>query len=401
MACSPLRGLGSVFVLVVALAGFTSGQHHPREERHPNFQHQVAAGVAAGSNPRHHQGPLGEIENIQLKFEGPTPVLYALPKAVPGPTDRCRFTKGGAHIITDERGNTCARSEWNPSSGCCPAAGQPPPACAALEAGTDAKLDMGDAGACEANTKCCGRYETCTACCLGQVRKLADEAKDESTDGQTRASKSLPPLSVEHSSMWNKWIESVGVTADASKGYPPGSVLIDPWEYCAVKCRTQAFMTVHENAFRHSDFRYCFGELDDKGLTPLWSNEEMNTRLQGFQKHQHMPKDAPTPGRMKLEDWSEEFAKFGHSADPAVQKTEGEGDRHYADHQFNSYVAPLPKTWVQRWWNTWSIFINGFFPKTASHSPHLAPILVALFIFVSFCLTAMVCVVWSLLSSVY
>ena len=107
-----------------------------------------------------------KIENIQLKFEGPTPVLYALPKAVPGPTDRCRFTKGGAHIITDERGNTCARSEWNPSSGCCPAAGQPPPACAALEAGTDAKLDMGDAGACEANTKCCGRYETCTACCL-------------------------------------------------------------------------------------------------------------------------------------------------------------------------------------------------------------------------------------------
>ena len=209
-----------MFVLVVALAGFTSGQHHPREERHPNFQHQVAAGVAAGSNPRHHQGPLGEIENIQLKFEGPTPVLYALPKAVPGPTDRCRFTKGGAHIITDERGNTCARSEWNPSSGCCPAAGQPPPACAALEAGTDAKLDMGDAGACEANTKCCGRYETCTACCLGQVRKLADEAKDESTDGQTRASKSLPPLSVEHSSMWNKWIESVGRDCGRIKGLP-------------------------------------------------------------------------------------------------------------------------------------------------------------------------------------
>ena len=60
-----------------------------------------------------------------------------------------------------------------------------------------------------------------------------------------------------------------------------------------------------------------------------------------------------------------------------------------------------PKRGYRDGGNTWSIFINGFFPKTASHSPHLAPILVALFIFVSFCLTAMVCVVWSLLTSVY
>ena len=202
--------------------------------------------------------------------------------------------------------------------------------------------------------------------------------------------------------MWNKWLSTVGEPANEAAGYPHGSYLIDPWDYCAVKCRTQAFMTVHENAFRHAGFPYCFGELDAPGLTPLWTNEELVTRLQGFQKHMHMPKDIPTPGRSYLHDWSEDFKEFGHSADfttteraPGIEPSYF--DRYAPFDQFSG--AYVPRTKSSRMWSSYASFVNHLFPQWSRRNPRMLPVLIACAAMVIVAITAIFTVLYMAVAS--
>lgn len=120
---------------------------------------------------------------------------------------RCRNSMQGSRIIVDDRGYIC---EWSDrlSNGCC------------FPKGVTSKQYV--CKSCLAN-QCCNVYEHCVSCC-------------QHPDKQTLLRSILANNS-------RKILKMVG----------------DQFEFCLAKCRTSSESVIHENHYRNSKHKHCFG----------------------------------------------------------------------------------------------------------------------------------------------
>ncbi|GAB6026488.1 hypothetical protein CHUAL_012913 [Chamberlinius hualienensis] len=123
----------------------------------------------------------------------------------------CRNSVQGKIIIADDRGYLCRREEIL-LSGCCN-----------IESQSTKRYTC---EYCKSN-HCCGIYEYCISCCMNPEKK---------TILQQSLTKVLDRFKVLY-----------------------GSVN-DQFELCLVKCRTSSQSVLHENTYRDSRNKHCFGE---------------------------------------------------------------------------------------------------------------------------------------------
>jgi len=123
----------------------------------------------------------------------------------------CANTVWGRHFLADDRGDVCRWGEVG-TGGCCGAAAMDgsPHSCAT----------------CDTRTRCCATYEYCVACCL-RPEHAPDAARAASPRGREK---------------------------------PETGYFETSFGFCRSKCRTQAKVTVHENAYI-SPKHYCFGSI--------------------------------------------------------------------------------------------------------------------------------------------
>jgi hypothetical protein len=120
----------------------------------------------------------------------------------------CRNTVQGKKLLCDDAGFVCSRDELL-SSGCCPV-----------------QNSRFVCHSCQNNTQCCTKYEICVSCCL------RPQNKDVLSSFVMNTISSLERL-----------FGSIG----------------DQFELCLSKCRTSSLSVQHENTYRDSEYKYCFG----------------------------------------------------------------------------------------------------------------------------------------------
>lgn len=123
-------------------------------------------------------------------------------------TSTCRNTVQGKILLCDDAGFVCLRDDLL-SNGCCPT-----------------KNERFICDSCETITSCCTKYEVCVSCCL------RPQNKDVLTSFVMNTINSLERL-----------FGSIG----------------DQFELCLSKCRTSSLSVQHENTYRDSEYKYCFG----------------------------------------------------------------------------------------------------------------------------------------------
>mmetsp|Transcript_7697 Transcript_7697/g.47605 ORF Transcript_7697/g.47605 Transcript_7697/m.47605 type:complete len:257 (-) Transcript_7697:2645-3415(-) len=135
-----------------------------------------------------------------------------------GRSFQCQSTASGSNYIADDEGKVCNWMDRDPNTACC---------------------RSGEKYTCGRCTEegCCDVYEQCVSCCLGRM--------EPSEWNDRRQLPSRPGVG-----KWNT-----------------------PFELCNNVCRTNANMTVHENAYR-SAFRFCFNHT---GRHPSRTQQESNT----------------------------------------------------------------------------------------------------------------------------
>ncbi|KJE88499.1 hypothetical protein CAOG_08390 [Capsaspora owczarzaki ATCC 30864] len=119
----------------------------------------------------------------------------------------CRNTVQGRVLVTDDRGNMCTRTSVLPNGCCSPAA-------------NTTRQYVCDS--CTPND-CCTQFEVCVSCCLQPSKtffliKFLHRARDALF------------MNVQ-----------------------------DQFEMCLAKCRTSSLSVVHENTYKDTQYKYCFG----------------------------------------------------------------------------------------------------------------------------------------------
>lgn len=136
----------------------------------------------------------------------------------------CKNTIQGRHMLTDDRGYICGVMAVDPSSGCCPEAGEQFPC-----------------QGCNISAQCCDSYEFCVSCCLNPARTHEETAIKM----------------------------KVAKTATAGTY---GSI----FNFCAGRCRHNSASVVHENAYA-SEMHHCFSfQLNSSGVVKPQSEVEFS-----------------------------------------------------------------------------------------------------------------------------
>ncbi|CAO2629311.1 SREBP regulating gene protein [Lemmus lemmus] len=127
------------------------------------------------------------------------------------PSNQCRNSVQGKHLITDELGYVCERKNLLPN-GCC-----------------DVKVPSTKQYCCDGClvNGCCEAYEYCVSCCLQPSKQLLLERF------LNRAAVAFQNLFM---------------------------AVEDHFELCLAKCRTSSQSVQHENTYRDPIAKYCYGE---------------------------------------------------------------------------------------------------------------------------------------------
>jgi len=149
----------------------------------------------------------------------------------------CKNTIQGRHMLTDDRGYVCGVMSVNPSSGCCPEAGEQFPC-----------------QGCNISSQCCDSYEFCVSCCLNPART------HEETAIKMKVAK--PTTAGTYGSIFN---------------------------FCAGRCRHNSASVVHENAYA-SEMHHCFSfQLNSSGTVKPQSEVELSDVSIIIGKANHAP----------------------------------------------------------------------------------------------------------------
>ncbi|XP_060065613.1 SREBP regulating gene protein-like [Ylistrum balloti] len=139
------------------------------------------------------------------------PKIPDLPEANSSRQWICRNSVQGKQLIVDERGYVCER-EHVVGGGCCDS--------------KHARTSKHSCDTCEKNG-CCERYEYCVSCCLRPEKKpLMQKILKEGREALDKLFASVDNL----------------------------------FELCLSKCRTSSLSVQHENSYRNSDTKHCYGE---------------------------------------------------------------------------------------------------------------------------------------------
>ncbi|KAM4827777.1 SREBP regulating gene protein isoform 1-T1 [Thomomys bottae] len=127
------------------------------------------------------------------------------------PSNQCRNSIQGKHLITDELGYVCERKDIL-ANGCC-----------------DTSVPSTKQYCCDGclASGCCGAYEYCVSCCLQPSKQLLLERF------LNRAAVAFQNLFM---------------------------AVEDHFELCLAKCRTSSQSVQHENTYRDPIAKYCYGE---------------------------------------------------------------------------------------------------------------------------------------------
>ncbi|XP_064555738.1 SREBP regulating gene protein isoform X2 [Drosophila montana] len=129
------------------------------------------------------------------------------------PDLRCRNSVQGSQLLADERGFVCLREQML-ANGCCNV--ELP------------GISYYSCHSCNTTSHCCGVYEYCVSCCLHPNKRSL--------------------------------LEQVLQAQDTQK-YIYASV-VDHFELCLVKCRTNSHSVEHENKYRNEAAKYCYGTTE-------------------------------------------------------------------------------------------------------------------------------------------
>ena len=130
--------------------------------------------------------------------------------------ERCRNTKQGISLITDDQGRVCERFEL--TNGCCPST-------------SNQYLCEG----CSDGGKCCDVYEHCVSCCL--------QPKFESL-------REIGMKERKHNPLYKFLLKSDSV---------------DGFRYCRARCRTSMHSVYHQNKYSRSNHHFCYSsDIDDR-----------------------------------------------------------------------------------------------------------------------------------------
>ncbi|XP_017872107.1 PREDICTED: UPF0454 protein C12orf49 homolog [Drosophila arizonae] len=129
------------------------------------------------------------------------------------PDLRCRNSVQGRQLLADERGFVCLREQML-VNGCCN-----------VEL---AGISYYSCYSCNTTSHCCGVYEYCVSCCLHPNKRSL--------------------------------LEQV-LQAHNTQKYIYASV-VDHFELCLVKCRTNSHSVEHENKYRNEAAKYCYGTTE-------------------------------------------------------------------------------------------------------------------------------------------
>lgn len=157
----------------------------------------------------------------------------------PDQVRRCRNTRQGRRMLTDDEGRQCQRGtvhaeaptsgghrEAHPpqllQSGRAGARTQPRPGCCPPPEVTG--IAAFSCAGCDRKFNCCTTFETCVSCCLAPSNRALISA----------------------------------LTQAGSKRHVVYASVTDTWQLCLFKCRTSSGSVVHENTYR-SDAHFCFG----------------------------------------------------------------------------------------------------------------------------------------------
>lgn len=129
----------------------------------------------------------------------------------------CRNSVQGKHLLVDDRGYICQRSDLL-KNGCC-----------------NTEADFTERYTCESckDNNCCVVYEYCVSCCLDPNKRNMLELV-------------LSKLSTDKNVLFRS--------------------LTDDYELCLTKCRTSSHSVLHENSYKDPAHKYCFG--DEPTRTP-------------------------------------------------------------------------------------------------------------------------------------
>nr|CAB3226514.1 UPF0454 protein C12orf49 homolog [Phallusia mammillata] len=162
-----------------------------------------------------------QVADYQIKVES---VLHALKwhvseeisenngsKVVLGKPPRCRNSLQGKSLIADEKGYVCKRIDVS-NSGCC-----------------DFVSNSTFRYQCSScmSSNCCFIYEHCVSCCMHPNKK----------------------------SLLEKVVRESGSTLHKTMFLS----IHDQFELCLSKCRTSSSSVQHENMYRNTKLKYCFG----------------------------------------------------------------------------------------------------------------------------------------------
>uniref|UniRef100_A0A9L0SA74 SREBP regulating gene protein n=1 Tax=Equus caballus TaxID=9796 RepID=A0A9L0SA74_HORSE len=127
------------------------------------------------------------------------------------PSNQCRNSIQGKHLITDELGYVCERRDLL-VNGCC-----------------DVRVPSTRQYSCDGclSSGCCSAYEHCVSCCLQPSKQLLLERF------LNRAAVAFQNLFM---------------------------AVEDHFELCLAKCRTSSQSVQHENTYRDPIAKYCYGE---------------------------------------------------------------------------------------------------------------------------------------------
>jgi hypothetical protein len=188
------------------------------------------------------------LATVLLALAAALPSAHAAPRLFAAPEasrdgSLCATATENRHEIADSKGAVCSPLALDQTTGCC------------LEPKTEV-----DAQTCSedcSERECCESFARCVACCHVSVRRKSD-TKEE-----------LPPVSYMHPAMWRRWLiqhatKHGGHGRETVRGeshpFPPGQddYHVQPFEYCALRCRSNSRSTRYENEYQHLK-HHCFG----------------------------------------------------------------------------------------------------------------------------------------------
>ena len=182
------------------------------------------------------------VSALALPSAHAAPRLFAAPERS-NDGSLCATATENRHEVADSKGAVCSPLALDQTTRCC------------LEPKTEitARTCSDDCS----ERECCVSFARCVACCHRSVREKAD------------AKKELEPVSYMHPAMWRRWLiqhstRNGGHGWETVRGeshpFPPGQddYHVQPFEYCALRCRSNSRSTRYENEYQHAK-HHCFG----------------------------------------------------------------------------------------------------------------------------------------------